>query len=425
MEESRIPDTLPSQQGDGDATHITAAAFQGSTSSELTDSTLTQGTKRRRSEPATGDGDGDRPISKNQLKRLRRQQAWEDAKESRKLKRKEKRHEKQARKRSELEERLEAARAAGLDPEEVRREALRGAPPKKHCPVPVAFVVDCDFERYMLDNEIVSLSSQVVRSYSMNKAAKYQAHLFVGSFGGKMRERFETVLAANHKKWRHVQLIEGDFIEAARLAAEVMKGEGAGELIDVLRPAAAGKTGGDGEQTAAPEPEPEEGVDRSIVYLTSDSPYTLERLEPNTSYVIGGIVDRNREKGLCYKRAVEKKVRTAKLPIGEYMAMQSRFVLTTNQVVEIMAKWLECGDWGEAFLHVIPQRKGGVLKGTHSDAGHEDGQDIEEAREQESGGVAEEEAEDEKGAEAEATGVEKAHEKEQEPAPAAADEAQP
>lgn len=405
MEETRIPETLPSQQGEDEGSHTTAPAPEESTSSGLTDSTLTQGTKRRRSESQAGEGD--KPISKNQLKRLRRQQAWEDAKESRKLKRKEKRHEKQARKRSELEERLEAAKAAGLDPEEVRREALKSGPPKKHNPVPVAVIIDCDFERYMLDNEVVSLSSQVVRSYSMNKAAKYQAHLFVSSFGGKMKERFETVLAGNHKKWRHVQLIEGDFVEAARLAAEVMNGEGRGELIDVLKPAAE-KTGGDGQQTAAPEPEPEEGVDRSIVYLTSDSPYTLERLEPNTSYVIGGIVDRNREKGLCYQRAVEKKVRTAKLPIGEYMAMQSRFVLTTNQVVEIMAKWLECGDWGEAFLHVIPQRKGGVLKGAHSDSGHEDGQAIEEAREKESGEAEDEKAQDKKVAEGQATGADKA-----------------
>jgi tRNA (guanine9-N1)-methyltransferase len=73
-------------------------------------------------------------------------------------------------------------------------------------------------------------------------------------------------------------------------------------------------------------------------------------------------VDRNREKGLCYNRAREYKIRTAKLPIGEYMAMQSRYVLNTNQVVEIMAKWLECGDWGKAFLDVIPKRKGGTLK---------------------------------------------------------------
>lgn len=37
--------------------------------------------------------------------------------------------------------------------------------------------------------------------------------------------------------------------------------------------------------------------------------------------------------------------------------MSSRFVLTTNQVVEIMLKYLEFRDWKKAFMEVIPQRK--------------------------------------------------------------------
>jgi tRNA (guanine9-N1)-methyltransferase len=106
----------------------------------------------------------------------------------------------------------------------------------------------------------------------------------------------------------------------------------------------------------APKPTP------SIVYLTSDSPYTLESLSPNTSYIIGGIVDKNRHKGLCYHRACERGIPTAKLPIGEYMTMQSRSVLAINHVVEIMLKWLLTGDWGEAFLSVIPKRKEAKLK---------------------------------------------------------------
>jgi tRNA (guanine9-N1)-methyltransferase len=73
-------------------------------------------------------------------------------------------------------------------------------------------------------------------------------------------------------------------------------------------------------------------------------------------------VDKNRHKGLCYKRACERGIPTAKLPIGEYMTMQSRSVLAVNHVVEIMLKWLVTGDWGEAFLSVIPKRKDAKLK---------------------------------------------------------------
>jgi tRNA (guanine9-N1)-methyltransferase len=105
----------------------------------------------------------------------------------------------------------------------------------------------------------------------------------------------------------------------------------------------------------------------SIVYLTSDSPHTLECLSPNTSYIIGGLVDKNRHKGICYKRACGRGIPTAKLPIGEYMTMQSRSVLAINHVVEIMLKWLVTGDWGEAFLSVIPKRKEPKLKAKKSE----------------------------------------------------------
>ena len=37
--------------------------------------------------------------------------------------------------------------------------------------------------------------------------------------------------------------------------------------------------------------------------------------------------------------------------------MASRHVLTINQVLEIMLRWLESRDWEKAFMHVIPKRK--------------------------------------------------------------------
>lgn len=49
--------------------------------------------------------------------------------------------------------------------------------------------------------------------------------------------------------------------------------------------------------------------------------------------------------------------------------MSSRFVLTTNQVVEIMLKYLECRDWKEAFMEVIPQRKQPTVKPPQQEEG--------------------------------------------------------
>ncbi|KAK3400507.1 guanine-1-methyltransferase-domain-containing protein [Sordaria brevicollis] len=343
--------------------------------------------------PATNE-DGTPKLSKNQLKRLRRAAAHEAFRAERKEKRKEKRHIQQAKKRALVASITAEAAAAGVDADSLLREKVYKKPWVAH-PVPVAFIIDCHgFESYMRDNEVVSLSSQIVRSYSMNRRAKYQAQLVVSGWEGKLRERFEKVLNNAHRNWKGgVRCIEGDFLEAAKVAKRLMEQPEVKEgMIDLIKPSGNGGLllpepepeaeaepettveetveGGDAAPKHKPEPYvPEkeaEDVDQSIVYLSAESDYTLDKLEANTCYVIGGLVDRNREKGLCYNRAKAAKVRTAKLPIGEYMAMQSRYVLTTNQVVEIMAKWLECGDWGEAFLTVIPKRKGGTLKAESS-----------------------------------------------------------
>jgi len=119
-------------------------------------------------------------------------------------------------------------------------------------------------------------------------------------------------------------------------------------------------------------------VTPDLVYLTADSPNTITELKNGKKYIVGAIVDKNRYKGLCHKKAVAQGVATAKLPIGEYVSMASRFVLTTNQVVEIMIRWLACRDWERAFLEVIPRRKMPVAKG-----GGEDGEDGEGEGEQE------------------------------------------
>jgi tRNA (guanine9-N1)-methyltransferase len=39
------------------------------------------------------------------------------------------------------------------------------------------------------------------------------------------------------------------------------------------------------------------------------------------------------------------------------MNLQTRKVLTVNQVVEIMLKWVETRDWQEALECVVPKRK--------------------------------------------------------------------
>jgi tRNA (guanine9-N1)-methyltransferase len=62
------------------------------------------------------------------------------------------------------------------------------------------------------------------------------------------------------------------------------------------------------------------------VYLTADSPNELVQLDSSKIYIIGGIVDRNRHKGICYKRAQEAGIATAKLPISQHVKLQTSVV---------------------------------------------------------------------------------------------------
>ncbi|TVY56933.1 tRNA (guanine(9)-N1)-methyltransferase [Lachnellula cervina] len=355
-------------------------------------------------------------LSKSQLKKLRKKQQWEAGKDWRRTKRREKHKEKQARKadaRAELQAKIESGE---VSIPEMPAEKKKG--PSRPIQVPVTLILDCDFDELMLEKEIISLSAQLTRCYSDNKCAPYRSFITMSSWGGTLRTRFETVLTNNHLSWKGVRFMEQGFVAAAEEMDGIMRGPTGGRLVGALAPRVDKETSKSqengaeareqkpassepiqtteepsldpetstsnlkpsstnsapippAEQPALPPPSEEQSsnpetpvtkLEPQIVYLTSDSPDTLTTLSPNTSYIIGGIVDKNRHKGLCYKRARELGIPTAKLPIGEYMTMQSRSVLAINHVVEIMLKWLETGDWGEAFLSVIPKRKEARLK---------------------------------------------------------------
>jgi tRNA (guanine9-N1)-methyltransferase len=94
-----------------------------------------------------------------------------------------------------------------------------------------------------------------------------------------------------------------------------------------------------------------------LVYLTADSPHELQELSPGDIYVIGGLVDRNRHKGITLRKADGEGIRHARLPLAQHCKLAGSAVLTVNQVVDILLAWLEVRDWRAACLRAIPPRK--------------------------------------------------------------------
>jgi tRNA (guanine9-N1)-methyltransferase len=201
---------------------------------------------------------------------------------------------------------------------------------------------------------VKSLSSQLAYTYSANRVASYPFTLLFTSLGGRLLERLESLNDAGYKRWSETEWWTEGY-----------------ECLWAPETATAN-------DSQAERGTPDRSIvcaKETVVYLTADAEGTLSELKPEETYIIGGIVDHNRHKvddarsslaeyltppfqNLCQRKAKEAGIRTARLPIGEYLAnLPTRKVLTVNQVFEILVKWAETRDWELALNHVMPKRK--------------------------------------------------------------------
>jgi tRNA (guanine9-N1)-methyltransferase len=100
------------------------------------------------------------------------------------------------------------------------------------------------------------MGQQINQSYGLLKQAKLQPKLLITSFGGRIKQKLDSSGDGDYKRWKKIE-----FEEKA--------------LPDLLE-----------ERVKAEE----------VIYLTADSPNVLETLDEGKTYVLGGIVDRNRYK---------------------------------------------------------------------------------------------------------------------------------
>ncbi|KAL7606140.1 uncharacterized protein LOC111886228 [Lactuca sativa] len=266
------------------------------------------------------------PLSKNAQKKLLKQQRFEAKKAEKKAAIKEEKKRQGERKRKEWEEKLsnlseeeklkmietrKGMRKERMDQRTEEREskALRLSEAKKHGQ---NVVIDLEFSDLMAPNEIHSLVKQIMYCYAVNGRSVIPSHLWLTGYEGEIGNQLQKI--PGFDKW----IIEKDN----------------GPYINTF-----------------------ETQKEDLVYLTADSETMLDELDPKKIYIVGGLVDRNRWKGITMKKALDQGIQTAKLPIGNYLKMSGSQVLTVNQVMEILLKYLETKDWKASFFHVIPQRK--------------------------------------------------------------------
>eukprot|EP00040_Diaphanoeca_grandis_P026879 m.151515 g.151515 ORF g.151515 m.151515 type:complete len:413 (-) comp30765_c0_seq1:72-1310(-) len=251
---------------------------------------------------STSDPPAEVKISKNQLKRMKRDAQWDAKRGERIEKRKRKLREKKARDAAEKQKLLEQGVAPPPRKPTVQKD------PSKFLKQRVA--IDLDFDKYHQLNDIKKLVSQVMRCYASNRRSEHPLQLLLTSLHGRVRERFDVLNGKNWKIETHEETYDKVFAK------------------------------------------------EDIVYLSSESENDLNVLDDSKVYIIGGLVDHNNQKGLTHAMALEKGLNHAKLPISKFLNIADRKVLTVNHVFEIMHHFAVNGDWKKAFLSAIPGRKG-------------------------------------------------------------------
>lgn len=283
---------------------------------------------------------------KKQLKRERFEELRDDYLAARREKRRLARH------------RRRAARAEFVARGEPVPEYLKRAP-RRHVaqgPSGIQLWIDCSFDDLMNEREIISTANQLVRAHSSNKRATLYTDFKVLSFNKRLKKRFETgIVDSHHENWAYFQWYDDDQLLRNFKSQSNMQDLNDDVMLDP--PSLYGSRSPNSANSDDVEEPVKVNMPKNIIYLTADTDETLETLEPDTAYVIGGIVDKNRHKNLCLEKARELGIPTRRLPIGEHVQLAGRAVLTTTHVIQLMLKYLECHDWHKACSTVLPQRR--------------------------------------------------------------------
>jgi tRNA (guanine9-N1)-methyltransferase len=271
------------------------------------------------------------PLSKNAQKRLLKEQRRAQHKLEKKAREKAAKAEKRKKRAEELSQEDPESRAAKKQKSEDGSSKPVVERPRE-APFGAIVVVDLGFDDKMLVKEIHSLCNQLTYTYSANRKAQrsFSCILFT-SLNGRTKEYLDST-GGTYVRWKGVQWWRESYEHLWDAPIVPFVPSDGTPALTCSR--------------------------EKVVYLSGDAEEELTELKEDEVYIIGGLCDKNRYKNICRNKAEEQSIRTARLPIGRYIAeMTTRKILTVNQVFEILVKWVNCRDWKQALEEVLPKRK--------------------------------------------------------------------
>ena len=277
-------------------------------------------------------------LSKNQIKKQKKQEEWEKKMYEIKKYKKEKKKEKKRIKREQKEEqeKLNPSKENVINntnienikdiPFKTRKEIKDEF--KQKCRNGVRVVIDCDFEHLMNDASNKSMVRQIIYLYCVNKRSKNPFRLILYGVGKKILEGLKI---SDYNNWIGIEVyLKEDYPSFETFIQEILYKDDQREMTDIKN---------------------------NIYYLSADSENNIDIIDNNATYIIGGIVDRNKYKNLTLNKAKQLGINHGKFPIGNYLKLNSSQVLTTNHTFQILNEYSIRHDWKEAFISVIPKRK--------------------------------------------------------------------
>ncbi|KAK9880121.1 hypothetical protein WA026_008636 [Henosepilachna vigintioctopunctata] len=235
-------------------------------------------------------------LTKRQHKKYLKMLKWQEVKK-----------EKRAKERLKTKEKRLHAKANNINLGPSRKELKRMKMIDSPCKIGIC--IDLSFDELMIDKDMAKTIKQILRVYTENRRATAPLQLYLTNFNG--RSKSEMCKHHGYENW-DINFHCEDYMKIF----------------------------------------PKE----KLVYLTSESDNVINDLNADKIYIIGGLVDHNFHKGLCYKKAVEQGISHGQLPIGQYFTMKHRKVFTINQVFEILLRVSEGKSFKEAFEMTLPKR---------------------------------------------------------------------